>query len=683
MNANPSIDRQAVVGRHPIVNPPITDALALGDGECCFGIDATGLQTFDGHSLAHWAKHANPLPDGLTAADIPETGTFDTGPITGHQQNPVRTSPLGKWMIENPHPINLGRLRFVHADGRPLTADQLRDSQRTLDIWQGVQTASFAVKGQAVHVTTMALARCDGLAVRIRSPLLTSGQLVIELDFPYPTPMKWKVDTTVGDFSPDTYDKHGTSIDVGHDRATFHRRIDDDRYAGQWRVLEGAGRFEAWPGDHRIRLTAEGDVLAFICVFASDVPDTSRYATFADAQHEVADAWRAFWRSGGAIDLSGSSDPRWFELERRVVLSQYLMRANNAGSLPPAEFALMNNDPWQGRFHMEMVWWHMAHYGLWGRWELAERALDIYQRFLPIARKRAAQLTYRGAKWGKKMSPDGLMGPWLGNLQLNWQQPHPIFFAELEYRLRPTQQTLEKWAGIVHDTAEFMASFPVQQDDGFYHLMHVMTANENGTCHDPTFESAYWRWGLDTAQQWRQRMGLSPEPTWRHVRDNLAPLCTEVDPKLGKPIFRWCSEWVQSHRTKHVGQREGHPDLIGAFAFVPFVEGVDRDVAANTVQSVAADWQMGWGWDCPWFAMAAARTDQPDLAIDVLLREEENNFYSARGICNDWYFPGNGGVLYAVAMMAAGWDGCPDRHAPGFPDNGTWSVRFEGLHRAP
>jgi hypothetical protein len=32
-------------------------------------------------------------------------------------------------------------------------------------------------------------------------------------------------------------------------------------------------------------------------------------------------------------------------------------------------------------------------------------------------------------------------------------------------------------------------------------------------------------------------------------------------------------------------------------------------------------------------------------------------------------------------MMAAGWDGAPDRSAPGFPAD--WDVRWEGLSRAP
>jgi hypothetical protein len=47
------------------------------------------------------------------------------------------------------------------------------------------------------------------------------------------------------------------------------------------------------------------------------------------------------------------------------------------------------------------------------------------------------------------------------------------------------------------------------------------------------------------------------------------------------------------------------------------------------------------------------------------------------------YLPGNGGLLTAAAMMAAGWDGGPKRHSPGFPDDGTWQVRFDGLQPLP
>ncbi|MDR1816583.1 MAG: hypothetical protein LBR07_00005, partial [Puniceicoccales bacterium] len=66
----------------------------------------------------------------------------------------------------------------------------------------------------------------------------------------------------------------------------------------------------------------------------------------------------------------------------------------------------------------------------------------------------------------------------------------------------------------------------------------------------------------------------------------------------------------------------------------------------------------------------------------ILLRDTRLNAYPENGINGGWYLPGNGGVLYAVAMLAAGWNGAPARHAPGFPANGKWKVRFENIKPA-
>ena len=46
------------------------------------------------------------------------------------------------------------------------------------------------------------------------------------------------------------------------------------------------------------------------------------------------------------------------------------------------------------------------------------------------------------------------------------------------------------------------------------------------------------------------------------------------------------------------------------------------------------------------------------------------------------YLPGNGGLLLAVGMMCAGWDGCEVKN-PGFPKDGGWDVRWEGLKPMP
>jgi hypothetical protein len=352
------------------------------------------------------------------------------------------------------------------------------------------------------------------------------------------------------------------------------------------------------------------------------------------------------------------------------------MATMSAGSWPSSENGLMGIDPWRGQFHMEMVWWHLSHYALWDRWDQADKALSCYRRFAPAARDLAAQLGYKGLKWQKSVGPEGRSAPWVGNQVLLWKQPHPIFFAELEYRLRPTRATLDKWADIVQGTAEHMADYPIKnKETGIYSLMPAMPPSEQGITRDTVFDLAYWRWGLDKAQQWRQRRGLACEPHWDEVRGNLAPLPV-VD-----GVFVHSAAWTDTY-TKRAWE---HPDPVGVLGMLPPVVGVDSETARRTVAKVWTtwDWNRCWGWDFPWMAMAAARTGQPRIAVNALLKDSSKNSYSIEGINGGWYLPGNGGLLYAVAMMAAGWDGAPNRNAPGFPADGTWTVHWEGLNPAP
>ena len=61
-----------------------------------------------------------------------------------------------------------------------------------------------------------------------------------------------------------------------------------------------------------------------------------------------------FWEEGAAVDFSHCTDPRAKELERRVVLSQYLLAIQCAGSTPPQETGLTYNS-WFGKYHLEMI----------------------------------------------------------------------------------------------------------------------------------------------------------------------------------------------------------------------------------------------------------------------------------------------------------------------------------------
>ncbi|MEI6645385.1 MAG: hypothetical protein WCP12_05060 [bacterium] len=390
------IDRQALVTRHNIELNDVGHRLAIGNGEFCFGADGTGLQTFTGNTMSHWAWHSFPLPEGWTKERVPPTGTFQKGRNTGADIFPKDKEGLRTWMFDNPHKINLGRIRLSRSNGVDLAKTDITDLSRTLDLWSGRQTSSYKVDGQAVRVETCVHPAVDMVAVRIESSLLEKGELEVIVDFPGPT-SKGK-EPWVGDFK--TVTGHQTALArKGESRADFKRTLDETSYSVGLEWSKGVSLVER--GSHAFSIVSRDvKVLEFCCAFSA-LPGGESLPSFEVTRAAAAKRWETFWKSGGAIDLSQSKDPRWKELERRIVLSQYQMAAQSAGEWPSAEIGLMALDGWRSQFHMEMVWWHLAHYALWDRWEMADKALGCYKRFTPAARELAQQLGYKGLKWQK------------------------------------------------------------------------------------------------------------------------------------------------------------------------------------------------------------------------------------------------------------------------------------------
>jgi hypothetical protein len=267
---------------------------------------------------------------------------------------------------------------------------------------------------------------------------------------------------------------------------------------------------------------------------------------------------------------------------------------------------------------------------------------------------------------------------------LIWQQPHPIFYAELLHRAHPGRETLACYREIVFESAEFMASYAVWDARTERYVLgpplipaQESYGSERRRVINPTFELAYWRWGLETAQRWRERLGLQREPNWDRVLRGLA------QPTVRDGVYA-------AIEVEPFTIREDHPSMLGALGMLPPTESIDTAVMRRTLADVRAswDWPSTWGWDYPLMAMTAARVGDPQAAVEALFIDTPKNRYLANGHNYQrenlpLYLPGNGGLLYAVAMMAAGWDGAPGRAAPGFPDDGHWVVRHEGLRGAP
>ena len=664
------IDRAALVKRH---NPTVTridpfSALSIGNGEFAFTADITGLQTFpDAYekefplcTTAHWAWHSSPAPPGVRAEDF-RYKTYDAhGRKVSYNTDSKGQEPLFKWLRENPHRMHLGRIGF---DG--LTRDQISNVHQTLDLWTGTLDSYFEVQGKPVHVWTCCHPKLDQLAIRVRSQIRPR----IVLSFPYASP---QVDMADWD-APDRHETRVTTSRPVHG-VDIERVLDADRYfvSAAWSL----GTLEQ-RGKHELVLDLPGD-FELVVFFSSQKPDWA-IPSFADVQQACAEHWEQFWSTGGAIDLGNCTDARAQELERRIVLSQYNTALHCADSVPSAETGLLFNS-WYGKFHLEMHWWHGVHFAAWNRFALFEKSLGYYEKILPVARDIAKRQGYKGARWPKMVGPDGHDSPSPVGPLLIWQQPHPIYYAELCYRANPSKETLEKWKAIVFESADFMADYAALDDaTGKYFLgPPIKTVSENNdTNHttNPPFELSYWRFGLRVAQTWRERLGMGREENWDRVLANLAPLPT----RDGLYIFE------DNQADTYTNWNWEHPALLGPLGVQPG-DGVDLETMHRTLKKVMEVWQWdrAWGWDFPMAAMCAARVGEPELAIRALLIDSPKNRYHPNGHVYQRpnltaYLPANGGLLSAVAMMAAGWTDGPKSAAPGFPADGKWSVKHEGL----
>lgn len=734
---SPAIDRKALVQRHNVRQERLDprSPVSVGNGEFAFTLDLTGLQTFP---VAYPVGARDDLPPGTLLGTQSQWGWHSVPPARPYDlvgsivlydspRGPVPyvdmvggivndretdTSLAETWLRANQHRLDLGRIGFrwlENGTARSIRETEITDTEQTLDLWSGVVTSRFTLAGHPVKVTTACHPDSDELGFRVESTALGTG-LVVGVGFPYGSEA-WH---DAADWnSPDahTTSVNGPVMSEEHDGCatwTVHRELDEARYQV---VITGQNLTVEQTEQHQLQLALgkagapeTKDVLDFSVAFLSAgdgdcIPrGINRRTAMTPAvsyaagdgtgvepspAHNVIAAsqayWLGFWSSGGAIELDATEDPRAKELERRIVLSQYLTAINCSGSLPPQETGLVCNS-WRGRFHLEMHWWHAAHFAHWNRVELLLPSLRWYSTVLEISRQTANAQGFDGVRWPKQIGPDGRESPSPIGTFLIWQQPHPIHLAELVYRANPSREVLEEFSEIVFESAAFMADFAHPTSRGFELGRPLIPAQESygsirAKVTNPTFELAYWQWGLRTAVAWRDRLGLEPVHEWSDVADGMVP------PRVIDGVYAAIDVEPFTIRTDH-------PSMLCALGVLPPTDLIDPDIMRATLSDVLADWDWGstWGWDYPVMAMTAARLEDPEAAVDALLLDAGKNTVLTNGHNRQTdslplYLPGNGGLLAAVALMAAGWDNGPDRHAPGFPAD--WTVAWEGLVRAP
>lgn len=690
------IDRAALVARHTIrYQAPQPEApLSVGNGELAFTVDHTGLQTFADRyerdaarargeaamplgTQAQWGYHWAPNPDGWQLADTLEPYDSPRGTISyptaydymeDREQSAASGRAAGYYFWVNPQRLHLARIGLL-LDGATPGWDQITAVDQQHDLWTGVVTSRFEVVGVPVTVRTAVDPDRDAIAVTVDSTLLEKGRLAVEMAFPtvaetFEAPPVW-----------DRPESHLTSYRREGVAHVWHRRVDEATYE-----VRAAGAFQLDGEGHHWVMTADGERLSAVIELApalsGDVLDDAEGAFARSAR-----GWETFWRSGAALDLSDSTDERAHELERRIVLSQYQTKVHSSGSTPPQETGLICNS-WGGTFHLEMHWWHAAHFPVWGRPGLLERSLEWYREILPVARQIAADQGFRGARWPKHVGPEGIESPNVIGPLLLWQQPHVISYAEtIRMGASDAAAVRERYRELVDETAEFLASFALAGEGGRYHLppplmpaQEVYGARETW---DPLFEVTYVRWALQTALAWRRADGRKEPAEWAAVAAGLQPVVSEdghydAVQNPARTVYR------------------DHPSMLGALGVVPDVGALDHDAMLRTLERACEqwDWRSAWGWDFPMIAMCATRLGRADLALDALLRGEDKNTYLANGHNRQvphrlpLYLPGNGGLLTAAALLFAGWvDGAGQSRRVELPDG--WVAVAEGFPPRP
>ena len=764
-NTTAAIDRQAVVTRH---NPLITEAdplasLSVGNGHFATTVDITGLQSYPFeygagvplNAMSDWGWHSFENTNHLQPSESEKTYDFGHGhpevyAVEFKKAEDGRHKQATEYFRVNPHRLNLGTiglsLKDTKGEALPLTA--LKQSKQSLLLWDGEIESSFRADGETVEVTTGVHPQKDALYARVKSNLLKDQRAAISLRFSYPT----------GKHADDANDwtkpeKHQSKIIAQNDHsAIIERTLDATKY---YVTLTWTGNATLQECDrHHFELTTTDDVLTFSAEYTQSNPSIQNtpispfdYASYHKATQKF---WHDWWQSGAIVDFSQCTDSRAQELERRVVLSQYLTQINCANNMPPQETGLTYNS-WFGRPHLEMTWWHAVDFALWNRPENIRQMLEWYNKTAyPVARKIAERQGFKGVRWMK------MTDPWAGEAPSNtgsfliWQQPHYIYLAEEMYRANPSEETLQKYAEQVEATAEFMADF-VSYDRGKYNpprLPFFCGGYEGGAytlrgatamqecmtkdiSYNQPFELAYWQYGLLVAQRWRERQRKPRDKGWDNIIARFSPL-PEYDSvyTAGIPTgltiglksfdpFDTVAIDSASSQSPSVGKLESfyekacndHPAVLGVCGMLPIPQKVPHPLKdevylkkekqyLNTLlyngekMKQTLDWVMKhwnwattWGWDYGMIAMCAARLGDPETALKALLIDTQKNTYLKNGHNFQTadrlriYLPGNGALLTAIAMMCAGWDGCKEPLNPGFPKDGTWNVRWEGLQR--
>lgn len=603
MGYNSGMDKTLVKKFNVVHNfADFENPLTVGNGDFAFTCDFTGLQTFSekyntiplcSMSNLVWAEREvtspKPYESFVRASNGKEIKYMsDT------------SSPYYSEHRLNAYKFNLFKLAFTF-QGKRLDLEAVTDIHQELDLYSGEITSQFKYSGESVKVKTVISQNRNNLCVEVVTNLIGLG---ICLSFDAPSP----------------------KLNGGE--------APDNRYKITEFGVERKG------GDFDYKLYIKSDMPQNGLTF--DAGHGGCFNVSLDGDFGCGEGLEKYFDRAVAINTDDN------EINRRYILSLYLIKVNSLGKYPPAETGLTCNS-WYGKFHLEMHLWHMLGIIKAGLYEYVLPSLRWYLTILDSSRERAAFQGYKGMRPPKMTSPRGDDSPSNIGCFLIWQIPHLFVMLDEIYKQNKTALDFSEFAPILCGFADFLSDFWYLKD-GEYHLdTPLIPANENVEKYKdtPIFETCYTLHAFELFKLWSERLCI--EYDFAKIDDILSRYVKPTICDGAYETFVGCNNTYTRYNTDH-------PMTIGGYSF--FKSSVlEADTVKKSLDKILKNWdfETSWGWDFPMLAMAANNVGERELAIKFLKLPEPKNTYLKNGHNpqkprNDLpiYLPGNGAFVLAA-----------------------------------
>ncbi len=583
--------------------------LTIGNGDFAFTCDITGLQTLcEEYTTIPLCTMTNLIwgkQKGI--GDIPYRTYKKVSDHTNIEYMTDTAAPTYESYRDDWFKFDLFKLAFIY-ENRPLESKLIQNINQRLSLYEGVIYSSFSYLNQRIEVRTKIPQNHHNIQIEVKSEL---EGLQVRLYFKEPSSNRF------GALPKESKDY----------------KVEQNKIIRSTSYAEYILYYRTNMEEENLYFKCNGASFLTISLTNDFEDDTSMQSYFDKAK---------------ALDTLDE------ELNRRMVLSLYLMKVNTLGIYPPAETGLTCNS-WYGKFHLEMHLWH--HLGLirFGLYEYVIPSLRWYLSIIDSSRVRAKQQGYLGARLPKMTDPRGVDTPSNIGCLLIWQMPHLLLMLDEILQQDKTALNLEEYLPLVTDLIDFMSSFYYLKD-GKYHLdSPLIPANENVefSCDTPIFEECYTLYAFQVFMRWAEEYSISYDFTKiKDILKNYVPL----------EIKNNCYEAYIGCEETYTKYNHDHPMMIGMYSYFQS-SIVQPEIVYNTLLKILECWSLDdtWGWDFPMLAMAANRLGHKRLAIEILKKPALKNGYLKNGHnpqlpkeALPLYLPGNGAFLLAITHLFEG-----------------------------